>query len=396
MKRTETTPFPDTLCVHAGQGHAPGDPLVTPLVQSTTFCSGSEGGHAYSRVSNPTVAALEETLGQMEHAPPAVCFGSGLAAEAALFLALLKSGDHIVCSRAVYGGTTRLLQQLLIGFGIETSFVNTSNTSVVAEALKPTTRLVFIETPANPTLDVSDIKVIADIAHQAGAILAVDNTFLTAVLQQPLELGADCSVYSTTKLIEGHSAALGGAVVSHDVPLLERLRFVRKCTGGIQAPFNAWLTLQGLKTLPLRIRQQSENARAIVSWLVNHPAVTRVYYPSCTRSRAQHLGHDGAVVAFELRDGLEAARQLAKTVELCRFVEHVGSVETLITHPATMTHADVPKEQRESVGITDGLVRLSIGLESIESIIADLDQALASFASQGNRCGELAPCLVKT
>jgi cystathionine beta-lyase/cystathionine gamma-synthase len=375
----------DTLCLHSGQGFGDGDPLVAPLVQSTTFCRDgvdSTAEHAYSRVSNPTVAALERALGRLEDAPPAVCFGTGLGAEAALFFALLRSGDHVICGQAVYGGTTRLLQQVLPELGIEASFVDTTDLRAVAETVRASTKLVFVETPANPTLDVTDIAAVAEIAHRAGALLAVDNTFLTAVLQQPLELGADLSVYSTTKFIEGHSVALGGAVVSRDEVLLDRLRFIRKCTGGIQSPLNAWLTLQGLKTLPLRIRRQSESAQQIAAWLATHPAVGRVYYPTLGTddqlliAQAQHAGHHGAVVSFELEGGADAAQVFVRSIRLPRLVEHVGSVETLITHPASMTHADVPAHERNEIGVTDGLLRLSVGLEDPGAIIADFEQAL--------------------
>ncbi|MCA9280476.1 MAG: aminotransferase class I/II-fold pyridoxal phosphate-dependent enzyme [Phycisphaeraceae bacterium] len=378
---------PDTLCAGLGIGGGDGEPLVTPLIQSTTFCRdkvGSNAPHQYSRVSNPTVAALERALGALENAPPAVAFATGLAAETALFLSLLNSGDHVVCGRTVYGGTTRLLQQLLPDFGITTTFVDSTDLHPVRLAIRPSTRLVFIETPANPTLDITDIRSVADIAHAAGALLAVDNTFLTPILQQPLDLGADISVYSTTKFIEGHSVALGGSLVSRDPTLLERFRFIRKCTGAIQTPFNAWLTLNGLKTLPLRLRRQSESAEIIARWLADRDEISRVYYPSlsiCT-SRSlierQHLGFHGAVISFELTGGIESARRFAESLERCALVEHVGSVSTLITHPASMTHADISVDERLDVGITDGLLRLSIGLESPGAIIADLERALAS------------------
>jgi cystathionine beta-lyase/cystathionine gamma-synthase len=264
----------------------------------------------------------------------------------------------------------------------------------VASALRPSTRLVFVETPANPTLELCDVRAIAALAHARGALVAVDNTFLTPVLQRPLELGADLSVYSTTKFIEGHSAALGGAIVGRDAALLEELRFVRKCTGAIQAPFNAWLTLQGLKTLPLRLRRQSESARTIAEWLAAHPATTVVHYPGLAAfeqrelASAQHLGADGAVVSFELQGGYTAARRLLAGVRLCRLVEHVGSVESLLTHSASMTHASVPPEERAAVGISEGLVRLSVGLEAPEDVIADLELAL-ELATEAR---EAAPC----
>ncbi|MEO1128234.1 MAG: aminotransferase class I/II-fold pyridoxal phosphate-dependent enzyme [Planctomycetota bacterium] len=370
-----------TACVHAGRPGARPGPLLTPLVQSTTFVQEHVGAttDAYSRVSNPTVQALETALGHLEDAPDAVTFSSGIGAETALLLSLLQAGDHVICGRTVYGGTIRLLQDLLSSLGVRTSFVDTTEPTNVESAITPATKLVFIETPANPTLELTDIRQIAAITHDVGALLVVDNTFLTPVLQRPLDLGADVCVYSTTKFIDGHSAALGGALVSRNRTLLERFRFVRKSTGGIQTPFNAWLTLQGLKTLPLRIVRQSETAATIATWLDAHPWIARVNYPGLSDSsitREQHLGADGAVLSLEVAGGDDAARDVLNGVSLCSLVEHVGSVETLITHPASMTHADVPREQRLAVGIPDGLIRLSVGLESPDDIIADLDAAL--------------------
>lgn len=377
----------DTLCAHAGQGRHDGAPLVPPIVQSTTFCRDSlesTSEHAYSRVSNPTVAALEEALGALEDAPPAVAFASGLAAESALFLALLTRGDHVLCSRAVYGGTTRLLEQLLGNLGIEVGFVDTTDPAAVAARLRPETRLVLVETPANPTLEVSDIAALSRCVRAHGALLAVDNTFLTAVLQRPLELGADITVCSTTKFVDGHSAALGGSVVTRDTQLLTRLRFVRKCTGAILSPFAAWLTLQGLKTLPLRLGRQSETAAELARWLDGHPAVARVHYPGLqspdSLPAGQHRTAHGAVLSFEVRGGGAAVRALLVTLTLCRLVEHVGSVETLLTHPATMTHADVDPVQRAAVGISDGLLRLSVGLEQSGEIRTDLARGLDAAA----------------
>jgi cystathionine beta-lyase/cystathionine gamma-synthase len=393
----------ETVCARAGLGEGDGSPLVPPLVQSTTFCRdgvGSTCEHQYSRVSNPTVAALEDELGRLEDAPRAACFATGLAAETALLLATLRAGDHVVCGRSVYGGTTRLLQQLMPELGIAADFVDATDGAAIRAAVLPRTRLIFVETPSNPTLELTDIRAAAAVARDAGALLAVDNTFMTPVLQQPLELGADVSVYSTTKFIDGHSVALGGALVSRDETLLERIRFVRKCTGAIQTPFNAWLTLHGLKTLPLRLQRQSETAAAVARWLAGQDAVRRVHHPSLAvdgRSRAiaaaQHLGGHGAVVSFELGAGLDAARAFAERLRLCRLVEHVGSVETLVTHAATMTHADVPASERLACGVTDGLLRLSVGLEPTGAIIEDLARALAAAANDGASARrEARPC----
>lgn len=406
MSRHLATRSFDTACLHPGLMAADGSPIAQPIVQSTSFVRRgleSVSEHAYSRVSNPTVSGLETALGALEDAPPAVCFSTGLAAEAALFLALLKQGDHVICGTAVYGGTTRLLEQILEPLGVTASFVDTSSPESVEAAMTPSTKLVFIETPSNPTLTVTDISAIAAIARKRRALLAVDNTFLTAVAQQPLNHGADLSICSTTKFVEGHSAALGGAIVTREPALIDRLRFVRKCVGSIQTPFNAWLTLQGLKTLPLRLRRQAETGATVVDWLKDHPQVSRVHYPGEANdlerriAARQHInGLNGAVVSFELTGGAAAARTFLRHLDLCTLCEHVGSVETLVTHPATMTHADVSPSQRLELGITDGLVRLSVGLESPEEIIADLGQAIESSncdSSASNNREDL-PCPV--
>lgn len=375
-----------TGCVHAARHGRTGGPIVDPIVQTTTYIQPKLGEpieHAYSRVSNPTVSALELAIGELEDAPPAIAYASGIAAEAGLFLALLRAGDHVICGEAVYGGTVRLLDRLLRDLGVDVDFVDTTDTQAVRRHITPRTKLVFIETPANPTLVLSDIRKIAEITHAAGALLAVDNTFQTPILQRPLELGADISVYSTTKFHDGHSAAVGGAVVSRDQELLERIRFVRKCTGAIQKPFDAWITLQGIRTLDLRIRQQSANASKIARWLADHPAVERVHYPGldCFAQQelasSQHIdGVHGAVLSFELAGGVPAGKTFVSSVKLAKLVEHVGSLETLVTHSASMTHADVPPAQRERVGITDGLVRVSVGLESPDDVIADFEQSI--------------------
>lgn len=363
-------------------------PLVGALAQSTTFHQseiGQTGGHSYSRVSNPSVDELEVALGAIEDALPAIAFGTGLAAETALLLALLRAGDHAVVGQGIYGGTTRLFRQVLNELGITSTFVDTCGVDAAANverAITPRTKLVFIETPANPSLQLTDIAAIAAVTRPRGIKLAVDNTFLTAVLQRPIELGADISVYSTTKLIEGHSAACGGAIVSNDAELNDRIRWFRKCTGAIQAPFNSWLTTRGLKTLPLRVREQSRIAGIVAERLTHNPFVSVVNYPGlrdfpqAELARRQHLGLHGSVISFEVTGGAAAGRKVLEGTRLCALVEHVGSVETLLTHPVTMTHADVPPEQRRAAGITDGLIRLSVGLEEPYEILADLEQAI--------------------
>lgn len=391
------SPGVQTLALH-GQSAKPGAPrrtgeLVRGLSQTTSFHQSQVGGpaqpgaHAYSRVSNPSVDELEVALGVLEDAPPAVAFGTGLGAETALFLALLKAGDHLVVGDAIYGGTTRLVRQVLSELGIAATFVDPTDLRAVEAAITPRTKLVFVETPSNPTLRLTDIAAVAGVVQRIGEgriKLAVDNTFLTPVAQQPLDLGAHICVYSTTKLIEGHSTACGGAIVSRDAALLDNVRWVRKCTGGIQAPLNAWLTTRGVKTLPLRLERHCRNAQRIAEWLAQHPAVTTVHYPglhdhpqAALAARQHAKGLHGGVISFEIEGGIEAGRRVLEGTRLCCLAEHVGSIESILTHPATMTHADVPPEQRRATGITDGLIRLSVGLEDPEDVIADLEQAIA-------------------
>jgi cystathionine beta-lyase/cystathionine gamma-synthase len=358
--------------------------LLTPIYQSTTFRQDAVGvhkGHTYSRASNPTVSALEEALGALEDTPPTVVFATGMAAISAIFLALLKAGDHVVLSDVVYGGTVRLFHQVLSNFGLTASFVDTSNPAEVKAAIQPATRMVFIETPANPTLKLTDVAAIAEMARAAGLLLAVDNTFMTPLLLRPLDLGADISLLSTTKYIEGHNATVGGSIATRDEGILERLRLVRKTLGSIQSPHEAWLTARGIKTLPLRLQQHSRGAQVVAEWLEQHPDVAHVYYPGLRSFPQYQLAErqhalQGGMLAFELKQGAEAGIALMNAVRLCVLAENLGAAETLITHPVSMTHGDVPREQRERVGITDGLVRLSVGLEDPRDIIADLAQAL--------------------
>lgn len=386
-----------TLAVHAGNDPDPATgAIVQPIVQSTSYAQrgvGDSPPFAYSRVSNPTVAALEKALGALEGAPPAVAFSSGLSATTSLFLALLKAGDEVLVSDVVYGGTTRLLQQILAPLGVAARWIDTADAAQVRASITGRTRLVFVETPANPTLILTDIRAVADATNAAGVPLVVDNTFLTAALQRPLDLGADITLYSTTKFIEGHNATIGGAIVSRDEPLLERLRFIRKSLGTIQSPFEAWLTLRGIKTLPLRIREQSRGAGIIARFLEAHPRIERVHYPGLASfpqadlAARQHAlagssptgkNWHGGIVAFEVKDGLEGAKRLLAGARLITVAENCGAVESLLTHSATMTHADVPRAQREAAGITDGLVRLSVGLEDPLDLIEDLDRALGN------------------
>lgn len=375
----------DTLALHAGVYPDPSTgAMLTPIYQTTTYqqeAVGRDKGFTYSRSGNPTVSALERRLAALEGAEFCTCYATGLAATTALCLALLRSSDRVVCSQAVYGGTVRLFRQVLEPFGITAEFVDTSDEKAFANALRKPARVVFIETPANPTLRLTDIRLAARLSKEAGALLVVDNTLLTPALQRPFDFGADIVLHSTTKFIEGHNATVGGALITRDPELQDKLAFTRNATGAIQSPFPAWLTLQGVKTLPLRMARHSENALNIARFLADHDRVTKVIYPGLQSfpqfelvQRQQTSG--GALIAFEVEGGVEAGIRLMNSVRLCALAENLGAAETIITHPASMTHADVPRAQREAAGITDGLVRLSVGLENPADLIRDLVHAL--------------------
>lgn len=384
-----------TVAIRGGRGACGATgALVAPIVQSTTYLHeavGEHKGHTYSRASNPTVSALEDALAALESRDDspafATTYSTGMAAISALFLSVLRAGDHAVLGRVLYGGTVRLVEQVLRPLGIDVTFVDTRDAVNVERAITAKTKIVFIETPANPTLVLSDVEAIARVTRAKGVLLAVDNTFLTPVILQPLELGADVSVYSTTKYIEGHNVTVGGSLVTRDAKLHDRFKLIRKTVGSIQAPLDAWLTLKGLKTLPLRLRQHCVNAQRVAEFLESHPAVKSVWYPGLARfaqhelALKQHACADGetlhgGIIAFEVHGGTAAGIAVMNSVKLCSLAENLGATETLITHPVSMTHGDVPKAQREATGITDGLIRLSVGLEDARDIIADLEQAL--------------------
>ncbi len=388
-----------TLAIHGGSSldsHA--DSVVFPIFQTATFAQEEVGltkGHSYSRVSNPTVDALERSIGALEGTPPAVCFRTGMAAETTLFLSVLKAGDHAIISDIVYGGTVRLFHEVLNGLGVTHSSVDTSDPELVERAINPHTRILFIETPGNPTMKLTDISAMSAIARRHNLLLAVDNTFLTPILQRPIELGADISILSTTKYIEGHNSTVGGSLASNHEQLLERFRLIRKTIGAIQAPLDAWLTLRGIKTLPMRMRIHSENAATIAQWLEQHPAVARVYYPGLESFPQKELAERqqrafGGMLSFELNASPAEALRVMNALRLCIRAESLGGVETLATHPATATHADIPAETRQQWGITDDLIRLSVGLEAPEDIIADLNQALATVFGDRTAKGDAA------
>ncbi|QDV06436.1 Cystathionine beta-lyase [Planctomycetes bacterium Poly30] len=378
-----------TAYVRAGRRPDPSTgAVVAPIHQTTTFAQaglGGDLGFTYSRAGNPTVAALEEALGALEGAPPAVCHKTGMAAITALFLGVLQGGDRVAIARAVYGGTVRLAREILDPLGIEATFFDPTDAESVDAALAGAPRLVFIETPANPTLELVDVAAIA--ARAAGALLAVDNTFQTPLGLQPLELGADVSVYSTTKFIEGHDATLGGALVARDEALLTRLRRITKSVGSTQSPFEAWLTLRGLTTLPLRYEQHCESALVVAEALEAHPFTETVRHPGLASFPQRELAEQqhrfgrriqlhGGIVTLQIRGGFDAAVRFLGSLRLVLVAENLGAPGTLATHPASMTHGDVPADQRKAAGIDEGLVRLSIGLEDPADLIADLCRAL--------------------
>jgi len=376
-----------TKQIHAGvEPDAETGSILTPIYQSTTFVQPSvdeylSKGYSYSRSGNPTVRALETKLNALEEGFDCTCYATGMAAIQVVMQACLNAGDHAIVSDVAYGGTYRLCTKVFSRFGVEFSFVNTADAAVVAAAVKPNTRLILTETPANPNLKLTDIRAVSEIARARGIPHAVDNTFLTPYYQRPLELGADISIHSTTKYFDGHNATVGGAVIAATEALDEAIRFIQNASGVIMSPWVAWLTLQGIKTLSIRMERQSANALAIAKFLESHPKVSQVAYPGLA-SFAQHdlAGRQatgfGAMLWFEVQGGVSAGKRLMDSVRLCTLAENLGSVETLVTHPVTMTHADVEKAERERVGISDGLVRLSVGLEDVEDLIDDLDQAL--------------------
>jgi cystathionine gamma-lyase/cystathionine beta-lyase/cystathionine gamma-lyase/homocysteine desulfhydrase len=372
-----------TTAIHVGQEPDPATgAIIVPIYQTSTFVQeelGKHKGYEYARTSNPTRAALERNLAALEGGHFAYAFASGMAAINAL-LSLLKSGDHVLAGDNLYGGTFRLFERVLKDFGLSFSYANTSRLENVRRDLRPNTRLLYIETPTNPVMEITDICAAAEVAHRHGCLLAVDNTFMSPYFQQPLSLGADVVLHSTTKYLNGHSDGVGGAVVLNDAALAERLKFLQNAAGAVLGPFDSWLVLRGVKTLAVRMRQHNENGQAVAQFLAQHPKVKKVHYPGLP-SHPQHdlarkqMSGFGGMLSFET-GSLENARTVLNSVRLCSLAESLGGVETLISHPATMTHASVPAQERQRLGITDGLVRISVGIEDVEDLIADLKQAL--------------------
>ncbi|WP_276270954.1 cystathionine gamma-synthase [Haloarcula litorea] len=376
----------DTRAIHAGQRPDPDTGAVmTPIYASSTFAQDAPGdhrGYEYSRTDNPTRAALEANLASLESGAYGRAFASGMAAINTV-LNLLEAGDHVVVGEDVYGGTHRLFTQVYEDYDLAFDFIDTTDHDAVVEAVSPETELVWLETPTNPLMQVVDIADIAEIAHDRGALCAVDNTFATPYLQRPLELGADIVAHSLTKYLGGHSDVVGGALVTDDEGLDEQLGFYQNSVGATPDPFACFLVLRGTKTLSVRMNRHSENARDLAAWLNDHPAIDRVYYPGLD-SHPQHdlaatqMDDFGGMLSFELDGTLEMAETLVSATEVFTLAESLGGVESLIEQPATMTHASVPREVRQEAGITDGLIRVSVGLEDVADLRADLDRALTA------------------
>lgn len=372
-----------TTAVHVGSEPDEATGSVTvPIYQTSTYAQdalGKHKGYEYARTQNPTRSALERNIAALEGGRFGFAFASGMAAIDAT-LRLVKKDEHVVVSDNTYGGTARLFNKILTHYGITFDYVDTSDPLNVEAAIKPNTKMVFVETPTNPVMIVTDLKEVSEIAHRAGARVVCDNTFMSPYLQRPLEFGVDIVVHSTTKYLNGHSDGVGGAVVLNDEEDANWIAFVQNSAGAILSPFDSWLVMRGTKTLALRMEQHDKSGRAVAAFLEEHPKVRKVYYPGSAShpqhalARRQQHGF-GGMVAFDV-GSLEAARTVLESVKLCTLAESLGGVESLISHPATMTHASVDEAKRQRLGITDGLVRISVGIEDTDDIIADLDQAL--------------------
>lgn len=373
-----------TVCLHAGQEPDPSTgAIITPIFQTSTYVQeelGKHKGFEYARTQNPTRSALEANLAAIEGGKAAFCFASGMSAISAI-TARLSSGDHVIVTDNTYGGTFRLFDKVLTRYGLQFSYVDTSRLEEVERAFTPQTKLVFVETPTNPVLRLSDIAEIAAVTHRHGAILAVDNTFASPCLQSPIALGADLVMHSTTKYLNGHSDSIGGVVIAVRDEDIEWLKFIQNSAGAILSPFDSWLVLRGTKTLPLRMKQHTANGTALAQFLEKHPKVTKVIYPGLPShpqyalARRQMPNGCGGMLSFEVAS-LDVARQVLNKFKLMALAESLGGVETLVCHPASMTHASVPPERRAKIGLSDALIRISAGIEDIDDLIEDLAQAL--------------------
>lgn len=382
----------ETKCIHAGIGDYEYGSVVPPIYQTSTFkfenaehganlFAGKQKGYIYTRMTNPTVEALEDCLASLEGGHKALGCASGMAAIHTAFAAMLKAGDHVVCSSIVYGPTTTLLGTIFKNFGVETTFVDTSDLDAVKKAFRPNTVMLYVETPANPTLTITDLKGAAEIAHANNAQLVVDNTFLSPALQRPFEFGADVVVHSMTKFLNGHADVVAGAIIVKDEDTYKHFRKVLNQVGGVIDPFNSFLVHRGIKTLALRMQKHCENTQIVAEWLEKHPLVKWISFPGLKSHPQYELAQrqqdgPGGVISFEIEGGYEAGEVMMNNLTLCQLAVSLGGIETLIQHPASMTHASMGKEARQAAGIQEGLVRLSVGLENPADIIACLDNAM--------------------
>jgi cystathionine gamma-lyase/cystathionine beta-lyase/cystathionine gamma-lyase/homocysteine desulfhydrase len=383
LKLRDTARF-STICIHAGQTPDPSTgAIITPIYQTSTYVQealGKHKGYEYARTQNPTRAALEANVAAIENGKAAFAFASGMAAEGAV-MTLLESGDHVVVTDNTYGGTYRLFERVLRKYQLDFTYVDSSSTDAIAAAIGPKTKMLFLETPTNPTLRLTDLAAACDVAHARNVVVAVDNTFASPYAQRPIEFGADLVVHSTTKFLNGHSDSVGGIVVATREDHIEWLGFVQNAEGAILGPMDAWLVLRGTKTLPIRMERHNANAMVLAEFLASHPKVTHVNYPGLP-SHPQHalakkqMRGFGGLISFAL-GSLDNARTLLNHVRLIALAESLGGVESLISHPASMTHASVPPELRQQIGVTDDLVRISVGIEDVDDLKEDLDQALA-------------------
>jgi cystathionine gamma-lyase/cystathionine beta-lyase/cystathionine gamma-lyase/homocysteine desulfhydrase len=383
VKLRDTARF-STVCIHAGQEPDPSTgAIVTPIYQTSTYVQealGQHKGYEYARTQNPTRSALEANLAAIENGRAAFAFASGMAATGAV-MTLLEAGDHVVVTDNTYGGTYRLFERVLRKYELDFTYVDTSSLPDIEAAIRPETRMLFLETPTNPVLRLTDLAGACDIARARDVTIVVDNTFASPAVQRPIDFGADIVIHSTTKFLNGHSDSVGGVVVAVRDVHIEWLRFVQNAEGAILGPMDAWLVLRGTKTLPLRMDRHNANAQVLAEYLAGHPKVSRVHYPGLI-THPQHtlacrqMRGFGGLIAFELGT-LERARTLLNSVRLMALAESLGGVETLISHPASMTHASVPPERRLQIGLTDDMVRVSVGIEDIDDLKEDLDQALS-------------------
>ena len=374
----------DTKVVHAGLKPDPTTgSILPPIYQTATYVLekvGQDKGFDYTRSSNPTRQTMEEHLAAIDNGKYGAAFASGMAAVDSC-LKLLKAGDHVICSDDVYGGVSRYFNQVLVNYDLHFSYVDSSDPVNVENAIQPTTKMIWIETPTNPLLKVTDLEAVGKIAKNHDLIYGVDSTFATPVFLRPLEFGADLVMHSTSKYLSGHNQLIGGVVITNREDLFEHLKFVQKTIGAVPSPFDCWLTILGIKTLDLRMKKHTENAQSVAEFLEGHPKVGTVTYPGLPSHPMHHVAKEqmsgfSGMISFELTGGTTAGKKVMNAVQLIQLAESLGSVETMITHPATMTHGDVPKEERLARGLTDGLVRLSVGIENVNDIIHDLEIAL--------------------